>query len=66
MTAAIAGAAAFVGLLALGGPGAIAACCGFAACFIIRALALSCGWSLPVYRAREGRTIEEVERLGRE
>ena len=65
VTAALAGAAAFVGLLALGVPGAIAAVAGFAACFVIRALALHYGWSLPVYRAREGRTMEEVERLGR-
>ena len=40
MTAALAGAAAFVALLALGIPGAIAAAAGFAACFIIRALAM--------------------------
>ncbi len=38
---------------------------GFATCFVIRALALLYGWSLPVYRAREGRTIEDVERLGK-
>jgi hypothetical protein len=43
----------------------VAAAAGFAACFVIRALALTCGWSLPVYRAKEGRTMEEVERLGR-
>jgi uncharacterized membrane protein YeiH len=52
----------FVGLLALGVPGAIAAAGGFATCFVIRALALSYGWSLPVYRAREGRTVEEGEK----
>jgi len=66
VTAALAGATAFVGLLALGAGGAIAAALGFVACFVIRALALSYGWSLPVYRAREGRTMEEVERLGRD
>jgi uncharacterized membrane protein YeiH len=66
VTAALAGAAVFVGLLALGVPAAIAAVGGFAACFVIRALALSYGWSLPVYRAREGRTMAEVERMGRE
>ena len=31
-----------------------------------RALALHYHWSLPVYRARAGRTMEEVERLGKE
>jgi uncharacterized membrane protein YeiH len=52
VTAALAGALAFVGLAALGAPAAIAAAAGFAACFVIRALALHYGWSLPVYRAR--------------
>src|SRR3954447_19834976 len=64
VTAALAGAVVFVGLKALAAPDAIAAAAGFAACFVIRALALSCGWSLPVYRARAGRTVEEVERMG--
>ena len=66
VTAALAGAVVFVGLKALAMPDAITATAGFAACFVIRALALSYGWSLPVYRARAGRTVEEVERLGRE
>jgi uncharacterized membrane protein YeiH len=66
VTAALAGAAVFVGAKALGVADAIAAALGFAACFVIRALALHYGWSLPVYRAREGRTMEEVERLARE
>ena len=47
-----------------GAGGAIAAAGGFAACFVIRALALHYGWSLPVYGAREGRTMEEVEKTG--
>jgi uncharacterized membrane protein YeiH len=63
VTAALAGAVVFVGLKVLGTPDAIAAATGFAGCFIIRALALQHGWSLPVYRERKGRTIEEVERL---
>src|SRR5262245_23174008 len=29
-----------------------------AACFVVGAPALSYGWSLPVYRAREGKTVE--------
>jgi uncharacterized membrane protein YeiH len=60
------GAAVFVGGKALGAADPIAAALGFAACFVIRALALHYGWSLPVYRAREGRTMEEVKRLGTE
>jgi uncharacterized membrane protein YeiH len=66
VTAALAGAAVFVGMKALAVPDALAAASGFAACFVIRALALAYGWSLPVYRAREGRTMEAVERLRRE
>ena len=66
VTAALAGAAVFVGLKVFGAPDAIAAVGGFATCFVIRALALSYGWSLAVYRARAGRTVEEVERRGRE
>ncbi len=63
VTAALAGASAFVALVALDVPPAVAAIAGFAVCFVIRALALHYGWSLPVYRAREGRTAEEVERM---
>jgi uncharacterized membrane protein YeiH len=63
VTAALAGAMVFVGLIALNVPRDIAAVAGFAACFVIRALALIYGWSLPVYRGRAGRTAEEVERL---
>ncbi len=65
VTAALAGAVAYVGLTSLGVPEAAATVCGFAACFTIRALALHYRWSLPVYRARAGRTVEEVEKLGK-
>jgi uncharacterized membrane protein YeiH len=54
VTAALAGAVVFIALKALAVPDALAAGVGFAACFVIRALALHYGWSLPVYRAREG------------
>jgi uncharacterized membrane protein YeiH len=63
VTAALAGAGVYVGLMALGVADAIATGAGFALCFSIRALALQYGWSLPVYRARAGRTVEEVERM---
>lgn len=65
VTAALAGAIAYVGLTSFGVSEAAATGCGFALCFAIRALALHYGWSLPVYRAREGRTVEEVEKLGK-
>jgi uncharacterized membrane protein YeiH len=63
VTAALAGACAYVGLIALGVSSALATAVGFVSCFAIRALALHYGWSLPAYRARAGRTMEEVERL---
>jgi uncharacterized membrane protein YeiH len=63
VTAALAGASAYVVLVALGASSAVATAAGFASCFTIRALALHYGWSLPVYRARAGRTVEEVERM---
>jgi uncharacterized membrane protein YeiH len=65
VTAALAGAFAYVGLVGFGVPAAAAAAAGFATCFTIRALALRYGWSLPVYRARIGRSAEEVDRLDR-
>jgi len=54
-TAALAGAAVFVGLFAAGMAGGLAAFLGFAVCLTIRGLALQRGWSLPVYRPRPGR-----------
>lgn len=63
VTAALAGACAYVGLTAFGMPEVIATAAGFTLCFGIRALALHYHWSLPVYRARAGRTVEEVEKI---
>jgi uncharacterized membrane protein YeiH len=63
VTAALAGACAYVGLAAFGMSDAVATAAGFALCFTIRALALHFHWSLPVYRARAGRTVEEVEKM---
>jgi uncharacterized membrane protein YeiH len=61
-TAAFAGAAAFVGGMLAGIPAVIAALCGFAICLAIRGAALQRGWSLPVYRARPGRSQDELDR----
>lgn len=61
VTAALVGALAFVGLTTFGAPGIVAATAGFALCFLIRALALHFGWSLPAYKPRPGRTPQEVE-----
>ncbi|MGV3633061.1 MAG: trimeric intracellular cation channel family protein [Pseudorhodoplanes sp.] len=61
-TAALAGAAAFIGGAMAGLAPAAAAGGGLLVCLIIRGLALSRGWSLPVYRARPGRTPDELDR----
>lgn len=62
VTAALAGAAVFVAGAILGLPQPASALAGFAVCFAVRALALTCGWSLPVYRARSGRSVAEIEK----
>lgn len=54
-TAAALGAALFVALTAEGAPRELAFGAGAASAFALRALALRRGWSLPPYRAREGR-----------
>lgn len=59
-TAALAGSAAFAGLLQSGISPLAAAIAGFCACFAIRGLALHFGWSLPAYKARPGRAPREL------
>jgi uncharacterized membrane protein YeiH len=59
LTAAFAGALVFVGGAGLGVPQPAPALAGFAVCFAVRALALAYGWTAPVYRAREGGSVEE-------
>jgi uncharacterized membrane protein YeiH len=54
VTAALAGASLYVGLVLLGVPDRIATIASFALCFVTRGLALHYGWSLPGYRTREG------------
>ena len=57
VTAALAGALVFVGLSLAGAGGLLAFGLGFLCCFTVRALAIRFGWSLPAYRAREGRDV---------
>jgi uncharacterized membrane protein YeiH len=59
-TAALAGACVFTALAVWGGLGIAASLAGFLACFVIRAMALRRGWSLPPYRARPGRRPDEL------
>jgi uncharacterized membrane protein YeiH len=61
-TAAAAGAAAFVALSVWGAPRELAFGAGVAVAFGIRAAALLRGWSLPPYRAREGRDYPDAPR----
>jgi uncharacterized membrane protein YeiH len=61
-TAALAGAAAFIGGAMAGFAPSAAALGGLMVCLVIRGLALLRGWSLPVYRARPGRAPDELDR----
>ena len=58
VTAALLGAATFIAALHIGLPRSLALASGFFACFALRALALRYGWSLPPYRARAPRNVE--------
>jgi len=64
VTAALAGAVVFVGGHALGIPDAVSAIAGFAICFVIRGFGLRYGLALPTYRARPGRSEEQLKKLG--
>ncbi|MEL0112600.1 MAG: trimeric intracellular cation channel family protein [Rickettsiales bacterium] len=64
VTAALAGAAVFVGLSVLGLSPLVAGVAAFIGGFGVRALALKFGWSLPAYRSRPGRSQGELEAMG--
>lgn len=66
VTAALAGAAVYVMTDAAGGSDLAATTVGFAAAFVIRALAIRYEWSLPAYKPRPGRDPETVARLHRD
>ncbi|MEQ8354022.1 MAG: trimeric intracellular cation channel family protein [Kiloniellaceae bacterium] len=55
------GACTYVVLSALALSPVEAGAAGVLATFTLRGLAISCNWSLPAYRHRPGRTIEEIE-----
>ena len=61
-TAALAGSAVFVAATMAGTPAIVSAFAGFAVCLLIRGAALRKGWSLPTYRARPGRSPDELDR----
>ena len=60
VTAALIGASVFTVLRVAEAPPLLATLLGVAAAFIVRGGALFYGWKFPVYRARAGRTPEEV------
>jgi uncharacterized membrane protein YeiH len=64
VTAALAGAAVYVTVIAMAFGPMAATIIGFTACFVVRALAIIYKWSLPPYRSRPGREPEELDRLG--
>jgi len=64
VTAALAGAVVFVATRALGIPDTAGAVAGFATCFAIRGFGLRYGLALPTYKARPGRTPDELKQLG--
>lgn len=60
VTAALAAALVFVVAIGAGVPSVPASLAGVATGFIVRGCALYWGWSLPAYRARPGRTPEQI------
>lgn len=64
VTAALAGAVVFVAARALEIPATAGAVAGFAVCFAIRGFGLRYGLALPTYKARPGRTAEELRKIG--
>lgn len=62
VTASLAGAVLFVVLSGAGAGRLAAALAGGGVAFAVRGLALVYGWRLPTYKARAGRSIEELER----
>lgn len=59
VTAALLGAATFVAAMYMSLQRSLALALGFATCFALRALALRYGWSLPPYRARAARNVDD-------
>lgn len=64
VTAALLGAAAYVGSTMLVADKFVATVVGFTVCFAVRALAITYRWSLPPYKSRPGRGPDELDRLG--
>jgi uncharacterized membrane protein YeiH len=63
VTASVVGALVFVAANGIGISRAPAMILGFVLALGVRGIAIVTGWSLPTYRPRAGRTIEEIEKL---
>ena len=63
VTASVVGALVFVAANGIGMSRAPAMILGFVSALGVRGIAIATGWSLPTYRPRAGRTIEEIENL---
>jgi len=65
VTASALGAAVYVLLTGLALPELAAGAAGILATFTVRGLAITFNWSFPAYRPRPGRSLEEIEKIGR-
>ncbi|MEO3429309.1 trimeric intracellular cation channel family protein [Pelagibius sp. CAU 1746] len=63
VTASGLGACTYVALAALALPSLAAGAAGVAVTFAVRGLAITYNWSMPAYRRRDGRKVEEIEGL---
>ena len=63
VTASVVGALVFVAATGIGMSRVAAMILGFVSALGVRGIAIATGWSLPTYRPRAGRTIEEIEKL---
>ena len=61
VTASMLGAVAYVATIGLGQDPIAAAVIGFGLALVVRLCAIAFGWSMPPYRARAGRSVEELE-----
>jgi uncharacterized membrane protein YeiH len=63
VTTSVVGALVFVAASGIGMSRAPAMILGFVSALGVRGIAIATGWSLPTYRPRAGRTIEEIENM---
>lgn len=61
VTASGLGACSYVLLASLALPEVVAGTAGVLVTFAVRGLAITCNWSMPAYRRRPGRSVEEIE-----